>query len=299
MDENEIKNNKLGNDIKSIHTYTSDMADAIRENEASVIKIALAEKEKREREEIYKEAEGSKSSKFFLALGGLILIAGAIFGSYFFFKKSTVAPQTKTEVKDIETLISFDQKVFFDATDARIQTDLYSLIKSELEKESTLLSIKAIILTEDLGDGKRLLPVENLISILGDRAPQALMRTLDKDYMLGAYTDSHGKEHVFLILKIKDYNQAYASMLEWEKTLLEDMFILFGKDLGTEGISLFEKPWKDIIINNKDARIIYDKGGSELLYYVFPDKNTLVITDSQDTIKEITLRLIAKTTKPL
>lgn len=299
MDENEIKNNNLGSGIKSIHTYTSDMADAIRENEASVIKIALAEKEKREREKIYKEAEGTKSSKFFLALGGLVLIVGAIFGSYFFFKKGNEAPVTENTIKDIDTLISFDQKVFIDATDARIQTDLYNLIKDELSKESPLLSIKAIILTEDLGNGKRLFPIENLISVLGDRAPGSLMRTLDESYMLGSYNDSHGQEHVFLILKVKDYNQAYASMLEWEKTLLEDMFILFGKDLGVEGQALFEKSWKDIIINNRDARIIYDKESNELLYYIFPDKNTLIITDNQDTIKEVTLRLLAKATKPL
>jgi apolipoprotein N-acyltransferase len=157
MDEKEIKNNSARSDIKSIHTYTSDMADAIRENEASVIKIALAEKEKRERETIYKEAEGTKSSKFFLLLGGVILVGGAILGSYFLFKKSTVAPETKTTVKDIDTLISFDQKAFIDATDARIQTDLYALIKDELTKEAPLLSVKALILTEDLGDGKRLL----------------------------------------------------------------------------------------------------------------------------------------------
>jgi hypothetical protein len=299
MDEKEIKNNSARSDIKSIHTYTSDMADAIRENEASVIKIALAEKEKRERETIYKEAEGTKSSKFFLLLGGVILVGGAILGSYFLFKKSTVAPETKTTVKDIDTLISFDQKAFIDATDARIQTDLYALIKDELTKEAPLLSVKALILTEDLGDGKRLLPVENLLSVLGDRAPQALMRTIDKDYMLGSYNDSHGKEHVFLILKVKDYNQAYASMLEWEKTLLEDMFTLFNKDLGSEGLILFEKPWKDIIINNRDARIIYDREGNDLLYYIFTDKNTLDITDSQDTVKEVSLRLLAKSTKPL
>ena len=42
-----IEKNK---ELKTLRTYTSDMADAVRENEASVIKIALAEKEKRERD---------------------------------------------------------------------------------------------------------------------------------------------------------------------------------------------------------------------------------------------------------
>ena len=48
MDENKPQQNDT--DIKVLRTYTSDMADVVRTNEMSVIKIALAEKEKREKE---------------------------------------------------------------------------------------------------------------------------------------------------------------------------------------------------------------------------------------------------------
>ena len=46
MEEKEKKPN-YNRDSKVLRTYTSDMADAVRTNEVSVIKIALAEKEKR------------------------------------------------------------------------------------------------------------------------------------------------------------------------------------------------------------------------------------------------------------
>ena len=57
--ENENKNvNLKSDDLKNLNvlrTYTSDMADMVRTNEASVIKIALAEKNKREQEELIKK----------------------------------------------------------------------------------------------------------------------------------------------------------------------------------------------------------------------------------------------------
>lgn len=66
-----------------IRTYGSDMADAIRTNEASVIKIALAEQKKREREALTQVAQGTKTSRVFLTLGGLMFIVAAILGVSF------------------------------------------------------------------------------------------------------------------------------------------------------------------------------------------------------------------------
>ena len=45
MDEKETQPNNQGVNLKTLRTYTSDMADAVRENEISVIKIAVAEQQ--------------------------------------------------------------------------------------------------------------------------------------------------------------------------------------------------------------------------------------------------------------
>jgi hypothetical protein len=55
----------------------------------------------------------------------------------------------------------------------------------------------------------------------------------------------------------------------------------------------------DIIINNKDARVLLNEDGKPILYYMFVDKNNLIITDSIDAIKEIVSRLMLKNIKPL
>ncbi len=119
--------------------------------------------------------------------------------------------------------------------------------------------------------------------------------------MTGVYqsVDANSKPHLFFLFQTKDYNQSYAGMLNWEKTLFDDFFVLFNIDISGDHNSLFEKQWKDIILNNKDARVLYDIDGKSVLYYMFINKNTFIITDSEDTIKEASLRLLIKDVKPL
>ncbi len=311
MDEKEIQNNTKNN-LKTIHTYTSDMADAVRENEMSVIKIALAEKEKREREEIYQEASGSGVNKFFWVLGGIIFIAGSLVGGYFLYQKNksaSIAPEVKIRT---EALISYDEEVALDTSNINTDIELGTLIKEETKKPLAKGQIKSILLQEKVGEVETPISIEKFLTLFDLDAPQALVRTFDTDYMIGSYvakstttTNAEGEEqvvaetHPFLIFKIKDYNQAYASMLAWEDLLLNDMFVLFDTDVAGERSVLFDKPWKDIILDNKDARILYDKDGKDILFYIFTSKDTLLITDSKQAIKEVTARLRAKETKPI
>lgn len=305
MDEKTPQYDSLGQKIKTIHTYTSDMADAVRINEASVIKIALAEKEKREQEALYREASGTKGSKLLLTLGGIILIGLAIFGWYFLSKKNEIANTPEQTKKDIEAFISYDDKAYIDVTDNKNQNDLSKSIKIESDKAGKAGSIKALFLTENVNKTPQLLSLKNLLFLMDTQAPSALVRTLEDQYMVGTYTEGSGvtdstpKTHLFLVFKAKDYNQAYAAMLTWEKTMLRDLFVLFNVDLGKDGEALFDKPWGDVLINNQNARILYDRNGKEILYYILTNKNNFIITDNQETIKEVGARLLVKGTKPL
>ena len=119
--------------------------------------------------------------------------------------------------------------------------------------------------------------------------------------MVGTYTPVKEDEgpKLFLIFETNDYNVAYAGMLQWEKSILNDLFDLFQVDISGERSELFERPFKDIIINNRDARILYDTNGTDILYYIFLDKNKIIITSSQEAIKEIIIRLNTKNAKAL
>lgn len=299
MDEKELQND-TGENIKTIHTYSSDMADAVRMNEVSVIKVALAEQKKHEQEALYKQAEGTKTSKVFLFLGGIIIITLAIGGIYYLQKKKEASNVTEQITKNIEAVISYDDQVFISMDNAINATDVAFNIKTEMDKGGVEGKIKVLFPTHTVSDKPELLPLENFLSLIKTTAPSSLVRSFNDQYMIGTYRPvGDTVQHLFLVFQTKDYNQSYAGMLGWEKTLLDDMFELFQIDVSGNRNNLLEKPWKDIILNNKDARVLLDARDNELLYYIFADKDNIIITDNKDTIKEVTARLLIKNIKPL
>ncbi|MGM3243131.1 hypothetical protein, partial [Bacillus cereus group sp. Bc237] len=58
--------------------------------------------------------------------------------------------------------------------------------------------------------------------------------------------------------------------------------------------SPLKKPCNDMVVNNKDARVLYGENREGLLYYAFVNKNNIVITSSLDALKEVITRLIIK-----
>jgi RNA-binding protein YhbY len=298
MDENKKQLNEK--DIKVLRTYTSDMADAIRDNEASVIKIALAEKDKREREVVYEQAEGTTTSKTFYVIGGIILIVCALVGSYFLFQKKKINDTPQPIINNIDTFISYDSQIHIDVTNATNSKELIETIDKDLTKNQGL--IKGLFLEKKVNNLTELITSNNLFTIIDASIPGTLARSLADNFLIGKYFKKNNEPALFLIFQINNYTQAYASTLEWEKTMLKDLFVLFKIDTpmvdGKEN-PIFEKQWKDVIINNRDARVLYGENGEGILYYVFVNKDKLLITNNIEAMKEVIARLITKNTKPL
>lgn len=297
MDENKTQPNDKN--IKVLRTYTSDMAEAIRDNEMSVIKIAMAEKEKREQEEIYQKAEGTPTTKILFVVGGIILIAVAIFGSYYLVQKKKEKEIPKNTITNIETFISYDSKSYIDTTNINDVIEL----RDSIQKEQQDSSVKALFLTKKTDVTSTLITTKDLFSLINSSAPSALTRSISDKFLLGRFLDpnaiENSKNPMFLILQTNDYPLAYASMLDWEETMLKDLYIFFNINISQSNNSLFQKKWNDIIINNKDARILYGEKGEGILYYVFIDKNNFVISNNINALKEIMSRLIIKNPKVL
>jgi len=55
--------------------------------------------------------------------------------------------------------------------------------------------------------------------------------------------------------------------------------------------NLNQRTWNDVVIQNKDTRVLYNFDNSIALVYMFKDQNTLIITTSSDTLFEISRRL--------
>ncbi len=294
-------NNSDGKKLETLQTYMSDMADVIRDKEISLVKIVSAEQKRRERGDYYQKGNDTTKKKTFYIFGGVIFIVITIIISYLLIqktKKDKIPPKIITVA---ETPISYDNKIPVDIFDATNKNDLSSLIDPILKNKERPETIKEISLIETLGGKKIPLSIKKLLSILNISAPGLLTRSFSDKYMLGVYTPpvNYSQNSLFLIIKIKDYDRAYSGMLEWEKTIVSDLFGIFHIDISGPNKELFYKPFKDIIIKNKDVRVLYNSSGVDALYYLFANKNTLVISTSQNAIKEIISRILIKETKPI
>ena len=301
MSEENPQLNNTSKNPKIIHTYMSDMAELVRQNEMSVIKVAVEEQKKRERDNYYKKIEGSPKKKIFWVIGGFIILALAIGLTFFTLQNEKEKNTPPTIIETSKALISYDQEKSVDITNVVNKSEIVNIFENELKSRGTSESIKAIFLKKKTDEIIAPYPLENFINILKTSIPGSLLRSFDLDYMVGTYTPEslYDKSHLFLIIKIKDYDQAYAGMLEWEKTMLADLFSVFDIEITDDNKTLLGKSFKDIIIKNKDARILYTNDGTNILFYLFPDKKTLIITDNQEAIKEIITRLLNSQAKPL
>ena len=283
--------------IKTIHTYSSDMAEAVRDNDVSVIKIALAEQKKREREIQYKKSEVSPLAKLFLFLGALIILSLAIGAIYYVYQKnkskSTIAILTP---RNNVTIVPFTKELTIDITS---KNNFNKVVKEMREKIPALLNregVLSISLTRSTPMKPEQIPLENFLSFIPVTAPNSLVRSLGTEYMLGSYQSSDSKKasHPFIIFKTKDYNQTYAGMLTWEKTLALDFGELFSKDIVSYSSSVLDTPWRDIIIQNNNARVLYDDAHTPLLYYIFVNKDYFILSDDKDTLSTLFQQLLLK-----
>ncbi|HAX65396.1 MAG TPA: hypothetical protein DD381_02030 [Lentisphaeria bacterium] len=306
MDENKTQTNNKGN-LKTVRTYLSDMADTVRANEISVIKVALAEQNKQAREDLYRKVEGTPVKKIFWFIGGLVFIAGAIYGSTFLFKEKAIKETPQIIMRKGDSLISYDEISTLTLVDTENLISKINTSKKEGSKVSKIDSIKFISLVKEIDGSKELIKIEDIFLGMKSTAPSSLIRSLSNSYMIGTYTKNgtgstgttDSNPNLFLIFQSTDYSYTYAGMLEWEKTMAGDMFDLFEFNTNDNKIEINKRKWRDIIISNKDARVLFNENNKPIIYYIFIDKENLVITDSVDAIKEIISKLIIKNIKPL
>ena len=280
---------------KVLRTYTSDMAEAIRQDEASVIKIALAEKARREREAQEKKAEGTNFTKTAFLLGGILLLAIAGATIYFLFFRKTeevVVPVEST----IESFLSYDSNQIIETSSIENFIQLITTIK---EKEGNLSGIiKTFFFVKEVGEQKEFLSPAELLSLANVKVPDSLLRALSSNYLFGKYEINQTIKETapFLILEANtnNYNQAYASMLNWEDTMLSDLLFFFEIKLPEGKLAISYGSWGDLIIKNKDVRVLRDPYGKGLIYYSFVNKNSFVITTRAEALAEIIDRILTK-----
>ena len=118
--------------------------------------------------------------------------------------------------------------------------------------------------------------------------------------MLGLH--SFDENQAFVLLQVDSYETAYAAMLSWESNMQSDLLPFFTRTPSpnvqntTTATSSTPTPamptdFVDKTLENHDTRTLYDAEGNIKLLWTFLDRNLILITTNQYTLREVVARL--------
>ena len=312
--------------IKNLRTYQGDVAEIVKQKNASVLSIAMAERQKQQRVEaaekttepketkVKKEKEKTAGGKNVLTIiTSLILIivgVGLIAGLFIIQNKKPASSVNPFE----ETPIIGWSKVSSHDISGLKKKDLEEIVNSSRDSEEIAQNgVLYIRLTETVGEIERAITVQDFLPILQTKIPGALLRSFRGNFMLGIINLS--QNYSFLLIEISSFDNAFAGMLNWEKTLYQDLGGLLSKQRLTAipgtpagsssttpaittatGANIISSPsdkFEDLTIRNKDTRVLRNIGGEILVLYSFLDKNTLLITNNENVLRDMVNRVIS------
>lgn len=278
------------NDIPPIRTFQSDIAQALKEQKGSVIKIAVQEQQKKQDQELYIE-EQKKSNVYFLVGGILFFILAIGLGGYYYL---TVLP-TQKENAQINTLTQKRNFISGDHVTPVVVTDINNL-PMILEKQEQALSlpvgaIEQLLLTyKDTAGVSTIVPLEDIFTQFRVSSPNEFLYSLvPNTYLFGVYQTT--SENRFLLLKTKVFSNTFSHMLDWEETLAENLALFLKIPLDPQIRIVF----KDVIIKNEDVRVGYAKDKEVIAYTFFGHKKELLlITKDTETMQTLLNRFTKK-----
>ena len=286
--------------LKRIRTFESDAHEALRSQNASLIKIAIAEDTRRQENPVIQEVEtsgvGKKVAIIFISL--LLLIGGA--GAIYYVYTNSQKPATPIITQTLSTIIPYQKAREIDTTSATKEILTEKLNQALQNSTVSIDSVEYLYLTTTGGTGKQTLSTAGLFSLLAVTAPDEFTRSLDPQYMYGVLGLTQNAP--FLILKTNFYQSGFAGMLKWEKTIAEDFKGLLtdkssdsstSQTTNTDDLLEKELKFSDTVIQNRDVRVLKDRYGLTRITYSFADNNTIVIAPNEKTMAGI-LEALAK-----
>jgi|JI10StandDraft_1071094.scaffolds.fasta_scaffold52992_4 hypothetical protein len=271
----------------TVRTYASDVADAMRRGQGSMVKIALAEQARRE--DGGEDVADKATSRKFIALSiglialGIIIAVVAIIAT----KKKPVTVVTNVPPPMIITL---DDSRRIDIT-GMTRTTIKSRISDALVNAAPRLNtIQSIVPVEQSGETYTEVSTERFLTLIESAMPSALRRTLSPHMVFGVHAfNGNGP---FLLLTTDSYATAFDAMLTYERVMFDEFYDVFGLS-ATDYRYLFTSQFQDKVIRNQDTRALLSPEGKPVFFYTFlgEKKNVILIATKESTVEEVVRRL--------
>ncbi len=284
-----------------VRTFHHDLQTVVKDSQLSLVQAAALEEDKRahrepEPQSVHAATVRSYAAPIMLALSFIalgILLLGAIL---FIVREQTVGDSSQFGTN----LIFAEQSAAFPLVE-NPQDIKRSLAAARTSGGLTLGSITRLVPTTDETDPntgaliEREATAQEFIRALDMQIPEELVRTLEDEFFFGFH--SVDEQAPVLVFRISSYERAFGGMLAWEKTLNTDLAPIFtGLSpliKNAEGL-VVQRTFIDTVIQNFDVRALKDDAGTIQLYYSFPTRSLLIISESQYSFPEVLSRLRAE-----
>ena len=298
--------------VPQLETFQRDIERVVQDNKVSVLSIATAEADRRASGAPAMDDTDAAEKRSTLLRNSAMIAAGVIFlvaasgALAYFVHKTTPLPHTTTVEPNAPFISVDDVKDITITNDESREQILASLAAA---KQATSLSIglmSQLLVTESTtsanGDALRALSAQEFFTKVAPHMPQDLARNLKPPYLLGVHV--YNDNQAFIVASVYSYEQGYSGMLAWEENLKSDLAPLFNytprAHIPEEKVATSTPPtdsqliktgFIDKVVENNDARVLINDSGDIYLLWTFLDRNTLVITTNDATLREVIRRL--------
>lgn len=286
--DNKETDKKTVSDLPAIRTYKTDMAEYTKKEGASYLDIVKqAMRLKKNHSALHQEEKFNPFLKTALLIGGLaIIILSLGLGAYFYLNTG----QKQTEqlaARPPQPLIRADvEKIII------YQSGQNALLKENIQKKLKVPQLSAYLtyypIQEEKGGRTKFLNGSEFFQAAEINIPSEISANLAAPFTLGVI-DTLGRNEILILSRLNDFERTFAALLLWEKRMLEDLTPLLPAD---KNLTTAENIFKDAVIKNNDARIIYNLENKPILTYAIFNKNILIIASSDTALEAALEKLI-------
>jgi hypothetical protein len=285
--DNQIKN-QIKNTNPNIKTFANDMAEVIEGTDAGMVRNIIHEQEIREAEKRNLSPDSKRNKVFIIA--SFLLVAAAIATLFFFVYKKE--PNTVPIEPQFASVIYNDKTAFLEVSGLS-RDQVFAVIQNEIKNnELKDGGVEGIYLTID----KKIIGLRDFLTLIKSEFSLDNQYFLSDNFLIGA-VESKGTKYPFILLKMRSIPDVFDSLRSFEPKMFSEARGLFGIALDKDTNYLASKAFEDGVINNKNARILYDKEGKIVLMYVYADDTSVILTNGSEAVREISARLVASQIK--
>lgn len=308
--------------IPLVRTFKSDAENAILKNQTSVVDIMTAQQRQQKQPstlgETVRKAPRSTVSKLSVILmwssAAFVLFAIA-FASFFIFRFITSDRNI-----DKPELVAPNETVKHDITEQSSRQILEGLRRVRDSNQSELGALVELQIVKQTGgqddniSSTKIVPTSEFFERLNTRAPGNLIRATTDEMTIGLHKLVNNE--VFWVFKVDDYQNASRGMREWEEDIRKDLSPLFGEveyttqpastpsqttEIGSPTstikydpdpiITIPDDEYEDVTVANTAGRGLKGEGGEYVFIWSMPDRDTVAIASSYETMERLITRM--------